>query len=76
VAWIPGIFLAEAVLFVGMGIATYEPVLTIHVHQQEAVVFRVKDTDESDSARCDYDGTLPGVIRPLLCVGHNLHPAR
>ena len=63
--WVPGNFLAEGTLIVGAAISTYDPA-TVHFFERDAVAFRVIDSLDGDSARGDYAGTLPGVIRPLL----------
>ena len=64
-AWIPGNFLAEGTLVVGAAVSTMDPV-TIHVFERESVAFQVVDTFDGDSARGDYRGHVPGVVRPLL----------
>lgn len=64
-AWIPGNFLTEATFLVGAAICTMNPV-TIHFHEQQAVAFQVIDSMEGDSARGDYGGPMPGVVRPKL----------
>jgi len=38
----------------------------VHVFEREAVAFEVVDSTELDTARGDYTGPMPGVIRPLL----------
>jgi lipopolysaccharide transport system ATP-binding protein len=65
IAWVPGNFLAEGTLIVGAAISTLDPV-TVHVHEREAVAFQVVDSLEGTSARGDYAGHFPGVVRPLL----------
>ncbi len=64
-AWIPGNFLAESGLVVGAAISTLDPV-RVHFYERDAVAFQVVDTMEGDSARGDYAGHVPGVIRPSL----------
>jgi lipopolysaccharide transport system ATP-binding protein len=64
-AWIPANYLAEGTLIVGAAISTLDPV-AIHVYERDAVAFQVIDSLEGDSARGDYAGPFPGVIRPLL----------
>ena len=64
-AWIPGNFLAEGTHVVGAALTTFTP-MTVHFEEQEAVAFQVVDTMTGDSARGDYAGRLPGVVRPLL----------
>jgi lipopolysaccharide transport system ATP-binding protein len=64
-AWIPGNFLAEGSIFIGAALSTMNPVI-IHFHERDAVKFQVIDSFEGDSARGDYAGPMPGVVRPLL----------
>lgn len=63
--WIPGNFLAEGTVFVTAAATTYEP-FDIHFVERDTVVFNVADSIEGDSARGDYAGVLPGVVRPVL----------
>ncbi len=64
-AIIPRNFLAEGSLIVGAAISTPEP-LTVHFYEREAVAFQVVDSLDGNSARGDYGGPMPGVVRPLL----------
>jgi lipopolysaccharide transport system ATP-binding protein len=64
-AWIPGNLLAEGTLIVGVAVSTMDPV-RVHFYEREAVAFQVIDTTDGDSARGDYGGPIPGVVRPLL----------
>jgi len=65
VAWIPGNLLAEGLLLVSASIGTSHPPKN-HVFSRDAVAFHVVDSFEADSARADWDGPMPGVVRPLL----------
>jgi lipopolysaccharide transport system ATP-binding protein len=65
VAWIPGNLLTEGALLVAVWIGTQRP-LKLHVHLPDAVAFRVVDPYEGDSARGEWDGQFPGIVRPLL----------
>ena len=62
---IPGNFLAEGAVIVGVAMSTYNP-LMVHFYEKEPVAFHVCDNLEGKNARGDYAGTLPGVIRPIL----------
>jgi lipopolysaccharide transport system ATP-binding protein len=62
---IPGNYLAEGSLIVGAAVATLNPVV-VHCHERQAVAFQMVDSCEGDSARGDYAGAYPGVVRPLL----------
>ena len=64
-AWIPGNLLAEGTLVVGVAVTTHEP-LRIHFNEADALAFQVVDSLDGDSARGDYGGPMPGVVRPLL----------
>jgi lipopolysaccharide transport system ATP-binding protein len=64
-AWLPGNMLSEGTLIVGAAISTMDPVV-IHFHERDAVAFQVVDSLDGDSARGDYAGPFPGVVRPLL----------
>ena len=64
-AWIPGNLLSEGTLTVGAGIITEDP-FTIHCDDEYAVAFQVVDSLDGDSARGDFAGGIPGVVRPLL----------
>ena len=64
-AWIPGNLLAEGALLVSCGLGSIRP-LEVHFFVREAVAFNVTDPGMGDSARGDWDGSIPGVVRPLL----------
>jgi lipopolysaccharide transport system ATP-binding protein len=64
-AWIPGNFFAEGMLIVGVAISTINP-LNVHFYERDAVAFQIIDSLDGDSARGDYGGSMPGVIRPML----------
>jgi lipopolysaccharide transport system ATP-binding protein len=64
-AWVPGNFLAEGSLAVAVAMSTSEPPM-IHFYEQDAIAFQVIDSMDGDSARGDYAGGVPGVVRPLL----------
>jgi lipopolysaccharide transport system ATP-binding protein len=65
VAWIPGNLLSEGLLLVSVGLRTARAVKN-HFYQRDAVAFHVVDSFAPDSARGDWDGPIPGVVRPLL----------
>jgi lipopolysaccharide transport system ATP-binding protein len=68
-AWIPGNFLAEGRFVVGAALSTLNPV-RVHAQAKDAIGFQVIDSLEGDSARGDYAGPMPGVVRPLLRWDH------
>jgi len=65
-AWIPGNLLAEGSLLVGVAISTYHPAFVIHLYERDAVAFQVFDSLDGDTARGDFAGHVPGVVRPLV----------
>jgi lipopolysaccharide transport system ATP-binding protein len=64
-AWIPGNFLSEGSFLVDTAITTFLP-LDVHLHERSVVGFQVIDSTDGDSARGDYGGHFPGIVRPLL----------
>lgn len=63
--WLPGNFLSEGSVFVGAALTTYKP-LEVHFVEWDAVRFNVTDSLDGDSARGDFAGLMPGLIRPVL----------
>ncbi len=64
-AWIPANLLAEGALLVSCGMSSYRP-FEVHFFVRDAIAFNVTDAGTGDSARGDWDGSIPGVVRPLL----------
>jgi lipopolysaccharide transport system ATP-binding protein len=64
-AWIPGNYLAEGTLLVSAAVFSPEP-LKNHFAARDLIAFQVVDSLEGDSARGDWEGAVPGVVRPLL----------
>ena len=62
---VPGNFLTQGWVSVRGALTTFEP-FRVHFDVEDAIGFMVEDTGRPDSARGDYVGVLPGVIRPLL----------
>ena len=73
-AWIPGNFLSEGALIIGAAISTMDPV-KIHFFERDIVAFQVIDTMDGDSARGDYAGPMPGMVRPMLNWTSQFTPA-
>jgi lipopolysaccharide transport system ATP-binding protein len=65
-AWLPGNFFSEGTLRIDVAISSHIPVVAVHVFQKGVVSFRILDTLEGESARGDYMGPMPGLIRPLV----------
>jgi len=64
--WIPGNLLAEGSLLAEVSIMSHFPATVRHAHEPNAVAFQVVDSQKGDSARGEYAGPMPGVVRPLL----------
>ena len=64
-ARIPGNFLAEGTIFVHCHCMTLGPDIT-QFSLTDTIVFQVIDTVDGNSARGDYAGDMPGLVRPLL----------
>jgi lipopolysaccharide transport system ATP-binding protein len=64
--WVPGNLLAEGSLIGHASIMSHYPSTIAHAYERNAVAFQVVDSPGGDSARGDYVGPMPGVIRPLL----------
>jgi lipopolysaccharide transport system ATP-binding protein len=64
-AWLGGNELTEGRYTVAVALGSTQPGLT-HCHENEAVGFQVMDTIDGDSARGDYSGTMPGMMRPRM----------
>jgi lipopolysaccharide transport system ATP-binding protein len=63
--WIPGNLLSEGTLFVRVGLATLDPIIT-QFQEHDVVAFQVIDSLDGDSARGDWAGRWGGAVRPLL----------
>jgi lipopolysaccharide transport system ATP-binding protein len=64
-AWIPGNFFADGVVLVLAAMSSWRT-RTWHFAERESIAFHVVDSLDGDSARGDYIGPMPGVLRPLL----------
>lgn len=64
-AKITGNFLAEGNFFVAVSAATYEP-LTEHFNERDVSAFLITDSLDGTSARGDFAGQMPGVVRPIF----------
>jgi lipopolysaccharide transport system ATP-binding protein len=63
--WIPGNLLSEGIMLIGPSIRTLGPDVW-HFWEKNAVAFQVVDAPSGDTARGDFPGGIPGVVRPLL----------
>jgi len=64
--WIPGNLLAEGSLVGHVSIMSHFPTTILHAYERNAIAFQVIDSPSDNSARGDYVGPMPGVVRPLL----------
>jgi lipopolysaccharide transport system ATP-binding protein len=64
--WVPGNFLAEGNMIAHASIVSHTPSTVLHADAPNAVTFQVVDYQHSDSARGNFVGPIPGVVRPLL----------
>jgi lipopolysaccharide transport system ATP-binding protein len=62
---IPGNLLAEGVFLASVVLLRPEPFL-LHVHEPDVISFNITDKIDGKSARGNYVGGFPGVVRPLL----------
>jgi lipopolysaccharide transport system ATP-binding protein len=63
---LPGNLLAEGTLIAHVSIMSHFPSTILHARAANAVAFQVLDEPGGISARGDYAGPMPGVVRPLL----------
>jgi lipopolysaccharide transport system ATP-binding protein len=64
---LPGNLLSEGTLRAHVSLMSHTPATTLHAQAQNVVAFQVIDAPrQGDSARGDYIGPIPGVVRPLL----------
>ena len=63
--WIPGNFLAEGMIYINCSLITLNPASVVF-DEPSIVSCLIIETNEENSSRGEYSGTMPGVIRPLL----------
>jgi lipopolysaccharide transport system ATP-binding protein len=63
---VPGNLLAEGSLIGHASIMSHFPSTIVHAYERNAFAFQVVDSPAGDSARGDYIGPMPGLMRPLL----------
>ena len=63
---VPGNLLAEGSLIAHVSIMSHFPSTILHARAKNAVAFQMVDELGEGSARGDYLGPMPGVVRPLL----------
>jgi lipopolysaccharide transport system ATP-binding protein len=63
--WIPGNFLSDGLISVGVAIFNQAP-FYLHFQELDVVAFTVFDNLDVQSARGNYVGEFPGIVRPIL----------
>jgi len=63
--WIKENLLSEGIFTIGFALFNTDP-FTVYFHEKEVLSFNVYDNINGDSARGNYAGPFPGIIRPLL----------
>jgi lipopolysaccharide transport system ATP-binding protein len=63
---IPENFLNEGAYFIGLALTSYEPKITVHFYEHNALSFNVRDPIEGIKTRKGYNGFISGAVRPLL----------
>ncbi len=63
--WIPGNFLAEGTILVGVAVLKQDPFF-VHFHELDVIAFNVVDPMDGNSARGNYTSSFPGIVRPIL----------
>ena len=63
---VPGNLLAEGSLIAHVSVMSHFPSTVLHAREANAVAFQIVDEAGGPSARGDYVGPMPGVVRPLL----------
>ena len=71
-AWIPGNLLTEGTHIVGVAVGTMNPV-RVHIRERDAIAFEIIDDLDAETARGEFAGTIPGVVRPLLKWQNEFH---
>ncbi|HEV2800008.1 MAG TPA: ABC transporter ATP-binding protein [Pyrinomonadaceae bacterium] len=66
VIMIPGNLLSEGTLRAHASVMSHTPTTTLHAQERNVVAFQIIDSQQGDSARGDYIGPIPGIVRPLL----------
>jgi lipopolysaccharide transport system ATP-binding protein len=64
-AWIPGNLMSEGSVTVFAGISTISPTIK-HVYERDVIAFQLVESLGGISARGQFGGEIPGIVRPLL----------
>ncbi len=63
--WIPNNLMAEGIINISAAIVTHKP-FHVHVFEKNVLSLHINESISADSARGDFSGHFPGIIRPLL----------
>ncbi|MDA8085800.1 MAG: ABC transporter ATP-binding protein [Nitrospiraceae bacterium] len=63
--WIYGDLMAEGIVYVSTGLTRLHPTERL-LHERDAVVFQVVDSDGNSPTRGDWPGAMEGAVRPFL----------
>ena len=64
--WFPSNILAEGIHYCGVAAMSYRGIFRVHFHDINKFKFNVVDIQDQYTARGNYTGEFPGVIRPVL----------
>ncbi|VAW84865.1 Teichoic acid export ATP-binding protein TagH [hydrothermal vent metagenome] len=64
--WVPGNFLAEGMFTICTSLWLMEPRRLLEYQMKDVLVCQVVDDLKGDTARGDWQGPFPGVVRPIL----------
>jgi lipopolysaccharide transport system ATP-binding protein len=62
---VPANFFSEGRVTVKVVISSYQP-FEVHLQEPDAIAFTVVEADADVTARGDYAGHIPGVVRPMF----------
>jgi lipopolysaccharide transport system ATP-binding protein len=65
IVWFPQNFLSEGIHFCGVAAMSYRP-FRVRFHDIKKFTFNINDDQNNLSARGEYTGEFPGIIRPIL----------
>ncbi len=65
IVWFPQNFLSEGIHYCGVAAMSYRP-FKVRFHDIKKFTFNISDDQKNLSARGEYTGEFPGVIRPIL----------
>jgi lipopolysaccharide transport system ATP-binding protein len=63
---IPADFMNDGLHSVRVALTSYQPGVSVHFDEKEAITFNVRDPIDGVLTRASYTGPFPGAVRPLL----------